>query len=148
VIDWRSVRLAVGVTQAELAAVVGVSRRELQRLEAGERGAGPGVLARLASFLTLRGPRARLKAAGVAHPFGAEVAAAVAAWNRIAGRRPRAGPALPCAVCGVPLGLHARCQRCPQLLGDAHAQPAAPDGLCRGCRERARRSAGRRRSAA
>jgi hypothetical protein len=135
VIDWRAVRLAVGLTQADLGGVLGRSAREVRRLERGEVRPHRAVLARLQSFLALRGPRARLRAAGVAHPFAAEVRAAVAAWNRLAGRRP-AGPARPCAVCGVPLGLHARCRACPRLLGDAHEQPVAPDGLCWSCRAR------------
>lgn len=133
-VDWRAVRLAVGLTQVELGAVVGLCAREVKRLEAGERGAGPAPLARLRSLLALRGPRARLRRAGVAHPFAAELGVAVAAWNRAATRAP-AGPARPCA-CGIPLGLHARCARCPQLLGEAHGEPWRDDGLCRACRGR------------
>lgn len=144
--DWRRLRLGLGLTQAGMAEVLGfAAARSVRRVEEGARGVPPSALARLAIYCTLRGPRERLKRAGVAHPFGTEVAAAVAAWNKSARRAPR-GPAQPCAVCALPLGLHPRCRCCPQLLGDPHGQPVAPDGLCRGCRAAARALA-RRRSA-
>jgi Helix-turn-helix domain len=141
-VDWRGVRLAVGLTQREFGTLLSLSAREVRRLEHGEHSPRPPVVARLVAFLALRGPRARLRRLGIAHPFAADVARAVGVWNRAARRVPP-GPARPCAVCGVPLGLHARCSACPQLLGAAHGEPAASDGLCRSCRAAARARAAR-----
>jgi hypothetical protein len=116
------------MTQREMGELLGLCRRQVHRLEHEQRGTSPRVLDRFRIFLTLRGPRQRLVRAGVPHPFAADLAAAVAAWNRAARRAPQDGPARPCAVCGVAMGLHPRCRACPQLLGILHEQPSPRTG--------------------
>lgn len=132
-VDWRRVRLALGMRQTDMADVLGLSRESVSRAERGRQTPGRRALIRLNHYLSLPGARTRLRRAGVRHPFANEIAAAVEVWRKVRRRNP-AGPARVCRVCFRPVGLHARCRSCGGLLGPGHDNPIAVDGFCGACR--------------
>ena len=78
VLDWRGIRLALGLRQQELAQLLYVSRQVVSAYERGRCQPSGQTVMILRSWLATPVYRRRLQVAGMAHPFPGDVAATVA----------------------------------------------------------------------
>ncbi len=71
-LNWRGLRLALGLTQHRMAELLGIQRRAIQRLEHGTRRPAPFVLSHLRVLLKHPEVQRRLHEAGFPNPLNEE----------------------------------------------------------------------------
>ncbi len=140
--NWSAARQALGLTQEGLGRLIGLSKRQVIRLE-GEDHACPHEAVVILLHAWMQDPlaRERLKAAGF--PLEEKPAAAMPGveamrlanpegWRMLVLGRPRTQI---CEADGIPIAFHPHCKNCGILLGDEHDDPLTPDKLCASCQE-------------
>lgn len=71
-INWRELRLALGLTQQKMAELLGIREDSLRRLELGMRKPAPFVLSHLRVLLKHPETQRRLREAGFSNPLNEE----------------------------------------------------------------------------
>lgn len=131
--DWRGLRLALDLSQQQLAAHLGISVRQVQLRERGQRHicARPSVLIALHALLAQPDVRQQLIIAGypvdsLHQPPGPQELAP--SRRRHAHQIARA-----CSICHVRLWQHPRCSICGLLAGPGHIVSRIDRGVCPIC---------------
>ena len=84
-LDWRGLRLALGLRQSELANLLYLTHQSLSAIERGEAYPSRQTIAILRAWLTVPEYRGRLVAANFANPFPDDVCATAVTEDKPAG---------------------------------------------------------------